>query len=150
VTTPHGGVTTAPAGHPLDSWDDPVRGRLAWSLLLEGSGWTGGGPAAVGLGELGTDGWLGLHRHTAPELYHVVAGRVVVTIDGEEQEAGPGAVVALPSDAEHAIRAVGPDPARFLFVFPHHHFDDVVYRFTHEETGEHRGPGDATEGEGSR
>lgn len=133
------GVVPAPADHPRESWDDPVRGRLAWSLLLEGSGWTGAGPAAVGLAELGVDGWLGLHRHTAPELYHVVAGRVVVTIDGDEQEAGPGDVVALPGDAEHGIRAVGAEPARFLFVFPHDHFADVEYRFTAEDAGQREG-----------
>ena len=130
---PGGGVVTAPADHPREGWDDPVRGQLSWSLLLEGPGWTGSGPTAVGLAELGTDGWLGLHRHSAPELYHVVAGRVVISIDGDEQEAGPGAVVAVPADAEHGIRALGPEPARFLFVFPHHHFADVTYRFSAEE-----------------
>jgi mannose-6-phosphate isomerase-like protein (cupin superfamily) len=131
------GVVEAPADHPRESWDDPVRGRLAWSLLLEGAGWTGDGSAAVGLADLGTDGWLGLHRHAAPELYHVVAGRVVVTVDGDEQEAGPGDVVALPADAEHGIRAVGTEPARFLFVFPHDHYADVVYRFSAGDAAQH-------------
>jgi quercetin dioxygenase-like cupin family protein len=124
---PH--VTTVD-DQPWESWDDPVRGRLRWCLLDDG---TDPSPDAVttGVMTMDVDGWLGPHRHTAPEVYYVLEGRAVVTVGGEDQTLGPGTLVRLPGDAEHAIRALD-GPARVLFVFPTSAFGDIVYRFRDE------------------
>jgi quercetin dioxygenase-like cupin family protein len=113
-----------------ETWDDPVRGRLRWCLLADG---TDPAPESVTTGvlELDEGGWLGPHRHTAPEVYYVLSGQAVVALDGEETTVGPGALVRFPADAEHGIHA--PDgPARVLFLFPSTAFGDVVYRFSAE------------------
>jgi quercetin dioxygenase-like cupin family protein len=116
-----------------ETWDDAVRGRgLRWCLLADG---TDPSPEAVttGVFELADGGWMGRHRHTAPELYFVLEGRAVVALDGEEVTVEAGALVRLPADVEHGIHAVD-GPARVLFVFPTTAFDGVVYRFTDEDT----------------
>jgi quercetin dioxygenase-like cupin family protein len=122
-------VTTA-EDQQWETWDDPVRGRLRWCLLVDG---TDPDPESVTTGvlELDAGGWLAPHRHTAPEVYYVLSGRAVVAQDGEETTVGPGALVRFPADAEHGIRALD-GPARVLFVFPTTAFRDVVYRFSEE------------------
>jgi quercetin dioxygenase-like cupin family protein len=113
-----------------ETWDDPVRGQLRWCLLVDG---TEPGPESVTTGILQLDaaGWLGRHRHTAPEVYYVLEGRAVVALGGEEMTVGPGSLVRFQADAEHGVRAAE-GPARVLFLFPATGFDDVVYRFSAE------------------
>lgn len=111
-------------------WDDPVRGCLRWCLLDDGAD-PSPGVVTTGVLDLAPDGWLGRHRHTAPETYYVLDGEVVVTLADEEVAVGPGTLVRLPPDIEHGIRAVG-GSARVLFVFPTVAFDDVAYRFDAE------------------
>ncbi|MFC5142049.1 cupin domain-containing protein [Actinomycetospora rhizophila] len=119
-------VTTA-ADQVWETWDDPVRGRLRWVLLTDGAD-PFPGTVTTGVMTLDGDGWLGRHRYEAPELYYVLEGEAAVTLDGDEVRVGQGAVVRLPSDVEHEVRAVG-GAARILFVFPTTGFADVVYRF---------------------
>ncbi|MDF2976896.1 MAG: Cupin 2 conserved barrel domain protein [Actinomycetospora sp.] len=113
-----------------ETWYDPARGRLRWCLLADGVDPT---PESVttGVAELADDGWLGRHRHTAPEVYYVLEGKAVVALDGEEVTVGAGALVRIPGDVEHGVRALG-GPVRVLFAFPTSAFDDVVYRFSVE------------------
>lgn len=111
-------------------WDDPVRGCLRWCLMTDGTD-PSPGAVATGVLELDPDGWLGRHRHTAPEVSYVLAGEAAVALD-DEVTVGPGALVCLPPDVEHGARAVG-GRARILFFFPTTAFDDVVYRFSHDD-----------------
>jgi quercetin dioxygenase-like cupin family protein len=120
-------TTVDPADRVWETWDDPTRGHLRWCLLDDGSG-TPEQPTTVGVAELAAHGRLNRHRHTATELYVVLEGEAVVTLDGTERAVGPGTLVRLPGDVEHGIRSAG-GPVRFLFVFPGTSFDDVVYRF---------------------
>ena len=85
---------------------------------------------SAGLMEL-APGDVGLrpHRHAQPEIYYVVSGAGVVTIDGRDAEARPGAAIFIPGDAEHAVRNTGEDALRIFYVFPTDRFSDVVYRF---------------------
>ncbi len=50
------------------------------------------------------------HRHPTQEIYVVISGRGVVTVDQEQAEVGPGDVIDIPPDADHTIAAAGPDP----------------------------------------
>jgi quercetin dioxygenase-like cupin family protein len=113
---------------PWETWDDPVRGRVRWCLLDDG---TDPRPEAVATGifELEGEGWMGRHRHAAPELYYVLDGKAVVALDDDEITVGPGSLVRVPGDAKHGIRALG-GPVRVLFVFPTAPFHHVVYRFS--------------------
>ncbi|WP_433802281.1 cupin domain-containing protein [Actinomycetospora sp. CA-084318] len=120
-------LLTAAVDQPWETWDDPVRGRLRWCLLDDGSD-----PAphnlTTGVIDLEPGDWLGRHRHAATELYFVVSGTAVVWLAGEETTAQAGTHVRLPGGIEHGLRA-DDGPARVLFSFPTTAFADVVYRF---------------------
>ena len=117
-------------GQDWKNWDDPVRGALRWCLLVDS---IGPEPESLTTGvlQLGAGGWLGRHRHTAPEVYYVLEGSAIVAVDGKEMTVGPGSLVRFEADVEHGIHA--PEgPVRVLFLFPTTNFEDVVYRFTAE------------------
>ena len=117
------------AGLALDGWDDPVRGRIRWRTLFS----KGGTPTegiTCGVADLEPGGWLGLHRHAPPEIYYVVAGTGIVTLDGVEAPVGAGSAVFIPGMAEHGIRQTGPGLLRFFYGFPVDSFDSVEYLFS--------------------
>lgn len=66
--------------------------------------------------EPGTD--IALHTHAADdeELYVVVSGRGVMTLDGEEFEVGPGHVVLNRPGGTHGLRNAGDEPLRIVVV----------------------------------
>src|SRR5688500_3341619 len=109
-------------------WDDPVNGRVAWRTLFSGDV-TPTEALTCGIAELEPGGWLGLHRHAPAEIYYVLEGRGVVTLEGAEHAVSRGSAVFIPADAEHGIRNTGPEPLRFLYAFPVDAFGDVEYRF---------------------
>lgn len=85
-----------------------------------------------------TQGHLKLHRHSHAEIYHVISGRGIVTIDGEEHEVGKGSVVFIPGNAEHGIRNVEEGELSWLYVFGADGFEEVVYRFDEDGPGKER------------
>jgi|SRR5215471_10527467 len=46
------------------------------------------------------------HHHPEEEVWHVVEGRLAITIDGEERVLGPGAAAVVPSNTPHRARAL--------------------------------------------
>ena len=123
---PRTGLVALPDEQEWTVWDDD-RGRLRWCLMVDEAG-----SGTVGMMTLDDGGWLAPHRHHPAELYLVHSGEAAVLLDGAEFHVGPGAVVHIPGDAEHAVRAAGTGPVRIMFVFPTTAFDDVVYRFHHD------------------
>jgi mannose-6-phosphate isomerase-like protein (cupin superfamily) len=89
-------------------------------------------------------GHLKLHSHSHAEIYHLISGRGIITIDGKEHEVGKGSVVFIPGDAEHGIRNVGEGELSWLYVFGVDGFGEVVYRFDED------GPGKEMEGRRER
>ncbi|HVP98157.1 MAG TPA: cupin domain-containing protein [Roseiarcus sp.] len=90
----------------LDGWDDPVRGRIRWCTLF----FKGGTPTdgiTCGVAEDGAGDCLGLHRHAPPEIYYVIAGEGIVTLNGEETPVKAGSAVFIPAMAEHGVRQTG-------------------------------------------
>lgn len=75
-------------------------------------------------------GQLKNHRHTHAEMYHVISGKGLVTIDGVGHVVGKGSVVFIPGDAEHGMKCVGDEDVRWLYVFAADGFGDIVYRFS--------------------
>jgi mannose-6-phosphate isomerase-like protein (cupin superfamily) len=44
--------------------------------------------------------------HTEDEVYHVVAGRAVIRVGGEDRPVQPGSVVFVGADVEHRFHAI--------------------------------------------
>ena len=130
MTTPTGAVR-GDGGEPPDGWDDPIRGLVAWRTLFSGDV-TATDRLTCGVAVLEPGGWLGLHRHAAAEVYHVIEGEGVVTLAGAEHPVTVGSAVAIPADVEHGIRNSGPAVLRFFYCLAADSFSDVEYRFTHE------------------
>ena len=47
------------------------------------------------------------HHHPEEEVWHVVEGRLAITIDGVEHVAGPGCAAIVPANTPHSARALG-------------------------------------------
>jgi mannose-6-phosphate isomerase-like protein (cupin superfamily) len=114
---------------PREAWVDPVKGVLAFRTVFSG-GTTATRTFTAGVADLDQGGWLGLHRHTAAEIYYVVEGRGVVTLDGVDHAVSAGSAVSIPGDVEHGVRNIGRTPLRFFYAFAVDSFDDVIYRFS--------------------
>ncbi len=113
-----------------EDYPEAARGDVSWFTLVSGDR-TPSNALSAGLAEFPGGGTgLALHRHTAPEIYHVIAGEGVVTIDGVAHPVRAGATVFIPSDAEHGVRNTGPETLQIFYVFPTDSFTDVVYRYS--------------------
>ena len=80
-----------------EAWND-ARGRLSFHTLISGGATPSNGLVA-GVSVVEPDGSLALHSHAQPEIYFVLDGAAVVTIDGVERTVSPGAAVFIPGDA---------------------------------------------------
>jgi len=58
------------------------------------------------------------HQVTREELFHVLSGRLTVSIDGERHEAAPGDTVAVPPDTTFSLANDTDEPVRALVCFP--------------------------------
>ncbi|MFH1086603.1 MAG: cupin domain-containing protein [Chloroflexota bacterium] len=47
---------------------------------------------------------FGPHKHAQRELWYIIAGSAMVSIDGVEQSVGPGDLLELPPWVEHGLR----------------------------------------------
>ncbi|MDI7274487.1 MAG: cupin domain-containing protein [Anaerolineae bacterium] len=45
------------------------------------------------------------HRHDGEELWYIIDGEAVATVDGQEQPVAAGDLLILPSRVEHGLRA---------------------------------------------
>ncbi|KAF2121838.1 RmlC-like cupin domain-containing protein [Lophiotrema nucula] len=117
----------------IESFPDPSGGIVTWKTLFS----AGKSPTDTLTTGIGTcqakDGHLKCHRHTQAEIYHVIQGRGIVTIDGEEHGVEKGSVVFIPGDSEHGIRNIGEQDLMWLYVFATDKFEDIVYRFSEEK-----------------
>jgi quercetin dioxygenase-like cupin family protein len=115
---------------PLEAWNDPVRGVVAWRTLISGDR-TPTEALTLGVAEVlpANAGRARLHRHAQPEIYYVLSGEGVLRIDGADHPLSPGTCAFVPGDALHGAWAVGPAPLRILYVFPADSFGQIEYRF---------------------
>ena len=133
-------------------WEDPVHGDVSFRVLFSAArtpcssmpvdaprgrsvdqrlGFERRSSSSVGVASA-PGGWLGRHRHTQPEVYHVIEGSGVVLLEGEEHPVAAGSAVFIPGDAEPGIRNTGGGPLRFLYAFATDSIEDVDYRFSDE------------------
>ncbi len=76
-----------------------------------------------------SDGKLSAHRHEQPEIYLVLDGTGIVTIDGSPSAVSPGVSVFIPGGALHSVRSTGTTDLRFAYVLAADSFEDVTYVF---------------------
>ena len=112
-----------------ETWDDPVRGRIGFRTFVGGAG-TATRSLTTGVADLEPGGWLGLHRHRPAEVYYVLEGSGVVSLDGVGRSVGAGTSVYIPGDAEHGIRNSGEGTLRVAYTLAADCFADVDYRFS--------------------
>ncbi len=110
-----------------ETWSD-ARGRLSFHTLVSGDVTPSEGLTA-GVSSLEPGGELAAHSHAPPEIYHVLEGSALVTIDGVEQEVSAGATVFIPGDALHSVRNPFDRPFKIFYVFPADRFDQIEYKF---------------------
>jgi mannose-6-phosphate isomerase-like protein (cupin superfamily) len=118
------------ADAPLEGWDDPARGAVTWRTLVSGDR----APTrdlTLGVAEVlpANAGRARLHRHAQAEVYYILAGTGVISIDGVEHPLVPGTCAFVPGDALHGAWATGEAPLRILYVFAADAFDQIQYRF---------------------
>jgi quercetin dioxygenase-like cupin family protein len=137
------GVLPPPSGYPRtvgkalvvgeddiesETWSDPIRGDVGFRTVFGGDVTTA--EFTVGVADLEAGGWLGQHRHDPAEIYYVVSGHGIVSIDGQEQEVRAGAVVYIPGNSEHGIRNTGSGRLHFFYAFAVGSFEEIEYQFT--------------------
>ena len=69
------------------------------------------------------------HRHPrTEEIYYILRGVGRMTIEGEQQEVGPGDGILIPPGTRHTIRNTGAEPLVFLCCCapPYAHEDTVI------------------------
>ena len=112
-----------------DGWNEPEgRGVIGWQTLIS-AGLTPSAGLTAGIATLEPGGFLAPHRHAPDEIYFVLEGKALVTIDGVEREIAQGDCLFIPGMAEHGSRNVSDTRARVLYVFPVDRFEDVTYLF---------------------
>ena len=58
------------------------------------------------------------HQVTREELFHVLVGRLTVSMNGDRHEAAPGDTVAIPPDTTFALANETDEPVHALVCFP--------------------------------
>lgn len=106
-------------------WSD-TRGHISFRTLI-GDGTTSTKHLCSGVAHLEPGGWLSLHRHAAAEVYQVLTGEGVVTVDGADHTVRAGSGVHIPSNLEHGIRNTGGSPLEFVYVYATDSIAEVDY-----------------------
>lgn len=115
----------------LEGWDDPTKGRVTWHTLFSADR-TPTNALTAGIAYVPAEAGLKVHRHAQAEIYYILEGSGVLSVDGQERQVSVGDAIFIPGNAEHGIRGQG-EPVRLLYVFPTDSFADVVYRFPDEQ-----------------
>ena len=114
-----------------ETWENRMRGNVRWRTLLSADR-TPSDSITCGIAEL-ADEKLELHRHSHAEVYHVLSGKGVVSVDGKEFEVGAGSTVFIPGNALHGVKNRDGNVLRLLYVFAADSFEEIEYVFPHEE-----------------
>lgn len=115
------------ADQPIERWDDPQRGSIAWRTLISAD-LTPTEGLTCGIAMLDPGDHFALHQHAEPELYFGMSGACDVMIDGIPHRLEPEIVLFIAGNALHGISAVD-QPVRFFYCFARDRFDQITYRF---------------------
>jgi quercetin dioxygenase-like cupin family protein len=115
-----------------ETWPEPLveeRGRIFWKTLVSAD-LTPSEDLTLGVARLPPGERLHEHRHEQAEVYLVLAGEGLVTVEGEARTVGPGAAVFIPGNAVHSCANTGAAELRFAYVLAADSFADVEYVFS--------------------
>ena len=104
------------------------RGDARWKTLIS-AGLTRSDSLTLGVGRLLPGEMLRAHRHEQAEVYLVLEGAAIVTIDGSAQAVGPGAAVFIAGNAVHSVESSGETALCVAYVLAADAFEDVEYVF---------------------
>ena len=114
-----------------ETWEDgdaPAEGVVYWKTLISGDKTASRG-ITMGVAEIPPYERLVRHRHIQPEVYFILAGSGVITIETEERTVSSRTAIYIPGDAAHSFANTSGSPLRFLYAFPADSFQDVKYVF---------------------
>ena len=119
------------ASQPQECFPDPLKhGTVTWSTLLS-SNLTPTNSLTAGLATCKPGTFLAHHRHAQAEIYFIVEGEGIVTIDGEEKKVSKGDLVYIPGNAEHGVRSTGEEEdLKWLYCFAADSFEEIEYSFS--------------------
>ena len=99
-----GGVITRAEDRPRESCDDPARGTVSWFTLFSRD-ITATTHMSAGIAEIAAgEGRQPLHRHDQPEIYLILEGTGILTLDGQDTTVTAGSAVFIPGNGEHGLR----------------------------------------------
>jgi lysophospholipase L1-like esterase/mannose-6-phosphate isomerase-like protein (cupin superfamily) len=61
---------------------------------------------------------IGLHQHHSDEIYYVLGGRGLYTLDGVQREVVPGMALLTRAGSTHALRQIGDDDLVVIITYP--------------------------------
>jgi mannose-6-phosphate isomerase-like protein (cupin superfamily) len=124
------GTVTRTDERPRETWDAPGWKGVSWFTLFSADLSPTSGMSA-GLAEIVSGaGGSTLHRHDQPEIYFVVEGVGVLTMDGRDTVVTAGSAVFIPGGVEHQLRNESGSVLKVFYVFPTDRFSEVIYRFS--------------------
>ena len=113
---------------PEEGSDEKHLGDAAWRTLLSGDT-TPSLFMTCGIVEVGK--WRGgkmvTHHHPQSEIYHVLDGEGVVTVEGKDYPVRRGSTLFIPGGFDHGTRNEGKKPLKIFYVFAVDSFRDVEY-----------------------
>jgi mannose-6-phosphate isomerase-like protein (cupin superfamily) len=115
------------------------RGNVRWKTLIS-AGLTPSSALTLGVARLPAGETLRPHRHREAEVYFVLDGAGIVTIDGAARAVEAGAGVFIPGDAVHSVQSTGQTDMQVVYVLAADAFEDVEYIFGPFSKAEHAAP----------
>ena len=112
-----------------EGWDDDHHGTVQWCTLFSADR-TPTDSLTAGVAEINPGQQLNLHRHQPSELYYILSGQGIVTIDTTDYEVEANTAVFIPGFAEHGIRNTGQGILRFFYAFAVDSFAQITYLFS--------------------
>ncbi len=128
MSTTHTQPVILPESACAEGWNDDLHGRVQWRTLFS-AGRTPTEALTAGVAEILPGDELKVHRHTPPELYYLLTGEGIVTIDGVEYPVSANSAVFIPGNAAHGLRNTGHTTLSFFYAFAVNSFDEVEYIF---------------------
>ena len=116
-----------PSALPMEEWEDKSQGTLSWRTLVSADR-TESEQIVCGIAYFGPGEFLSEHRHTHPEVVHVVDGGGTATLGDQSAPLAPGTTVFVPSDMVHGFTAER-DGLTLFYTFAASSFAEIEYRF---------------------
>ncbi|MDZ7760756.1 MAG: cupin domain-containing protein [Desulfovermiculus sp.] len=111
-----------------EGWDDEYHGCIQWRTLFSNE-YTPTEALTAGVAQIHPGDQLKDHSHEPPELYYILAGEGVMTIEGNDYHVKTNTAVFIPGNTVHGIRNTGLCSLRLFYVFAANSFSEVQYKF---------------------